>query len=294
LLHDAVAANIRRSWLMLFLFAVLVGLVAWAFTYLLEMGTPGVVLAVAVALTAAWGSYFYSDRLVLAMTGARPARKDEFPYLVNITEALAIGAGIPQPRLYVVEDDCPNAFATGRDPRHGVVAVTTGLLGKLNRAELEGVVAHEIAHISNRDMLVATLAVTMVGIVALLGDWGTRSMLYGRRGRRSGRGQGGILVLLALLLAVVAPLAAQLLRFAVSRQREYLADASAALLTRYPRGLADALRKIAADPRPLRGAGPATAHLYIHNPLANRRGQSDLFSTHPPVEERIRRLESMG
>ncbi|MDQ7794682.1 MAG: M48 family metallopeptidase [bacterium] len=298
-MHDAVAANVRRSWLIILVFAVFVGLVAYAFAALLELGELGVAFAVVAALVSAWGGYFYSDRLALAVSGARPARKDEFPYLVNITEALALGAGIPAPRIYVIDDDAPNAFATGRNPKQGVVAVTTGLLAKLDRAELEGVVGHEISHIANYDILVATLAVTMVGIVALLGDWMARAVFYGHRGSRRSSSRGGergagFLLLAAMLLAIVAPLVAQLLRLAVSRQREYLADSSAALLTRYPPGLAAALRKIAADPQPLRAANPATAHLYIYNPLLDRKHRLDgLFNTHPPIQERIRRLEAL-
>jgi len=263
------------------------------------MGKAGIAFALLLAVGMTAGSYYYSDRVVLAMSRARPVEKAEFPYLYNVVEGLALAAGIPAPKCYVIEDTAPNAFATGRNPEHSVVVVTTGLLEKLNRLELEGVVAHEMSHIRNYDVLLQTLTVVMVGVVALLSDWMRRSYWWGgmrRQGsdRERGGGAGGLIVALGLVLAVLSPLAAQLIRLAVSRRREFLADASGALLTRYPAGLASALRKIAADKEPLEAANKATAHLYIVNPLKDLGGAVNrLFSTHPPIEERIAALEKM-
>jgi len=283
-------------------FIILVGLVAWVFFRATAWGPLALPLAVIIAVAMTWGSYFYSDRLVLGLSRAHPVDKNEFPYLVNITEAVALGAGVPVPRLYMIEDSAPNAFATGRNPQNAVICVTRGLVQKLDREELEGVIAHEMSHIRNYDTLLATLAVTMVGIIALLSDWMLR--FSWRAGRRRDRGYGGgggegaigaVLLLLGIIVAILAPLFAQLLRLAISREREFQADASAAQITRYPKGLADALRKIAADPEPLEAANKATAHLFIWNPLKDNEGRLDrLFDTHPPVAERIRRLERMA
>lgn len=297
--HDVVAGNRRGTFLLVLFFFLLVGGVAWAFTQLTEFGVIGIPLAIGIALISTWASYYYSDRLVLAISRARPVDKAEFPYLVNITEALALGAGLPVPRLYLIEDTAPNAFATGRNPQNAVVCVTRGLLDKLNREELEGVIAHELSHIRNYDILLATVAVTMVGVIALLSDWMLRfSFRSGRRRSRSGSSGGGgaeaIILLIGVVIAILAPLVAQLMRFALSRRREFQADASAVALTRYPPGLANALRKIASDPEPLEVANKATAHLYIWNPLKDQEGPVDrLFNTHPPVAERIRAIESM-
>jgi heat shock protein HtpX len=295
---DVIASNRRKTFFMIFLFLILVAVVIWAFVLTTDWGPIAVPLAVGIAIAMTWVSYFASDKIVLAVSQAKPVDKDEFPYLVNITEAIALGAGVPVPRLYMIEDTAPNAFATGRNPKNAVVCVTRGLVQKLDREELEGVIAHEMSHVRNYDMLLATVAVTMVGIIALLSDWMLR--FSWRSGRRRSRGGGGgdslgaILLLVGIVVAILAPLIAQLMRLALSRRREFQADASAARLTRYPQGLADALRKIAADPEPLEVANKATAHLYIWNPLKDQEGRMDrLFNTHPPVEERIKALEGM-
>jgi len=244
--------------------------------------------------------YYASDKIVLTISRARPATKDEFPYLYNVVEGLAIAAGLPAPRCYVIDDTAPNAFAAGRKPETAVICVTTGILEKLNRLELEGVIAHEMSHIKNFDVRLQTLVVVMAGIVALLSDWMLRSFMWGGGRRRGGRsrsgsgGAGGILILVGLALAVLSPFIATIIQLAVSRKREFLADASGAMLTRYPAGLASALRKISADTEPLEAANKATAHLYIVNPLKNiKGGVNKLFSTHPPIEERIAALEKM-
>jgi len=217
--------------------------------------------------------------------------------LYNVVEGLSIAAGVPAPKCYVIDDTAPNAFATGRNPKNSVICVTTGLLQKMNRAELEGVIAHEMSHIKNYDIRLQTLAVVMVGVVALLSDWIMRSFWWGggrRRGGRDKSGAGAIFVVVGLLLAVLGPIISQLIRLAISRKREFLADASGAMLTRYPPGLASALRKISTDTEPLEAANKATAHLYIVNPLKDIKGAvNKLFSTHPPIEERISALEKM-
>lgn len=293
-MYEAIEGNVRRTWALVIGFIALAAALGYVFGQLTEFGYAGAVVAGVLAASGAWASYYASDRIVLAISGAREASRDAYPYLHNAVEGLAIAAGIPAPRLYIIDDTAPNAFATGRDPQHAAIAVTTGLLDKLNRLELEGVLAHEMAHIQNYDIRLSTLAAVLVGLVALMSDWLLRSMRWGRRrGGRDSSG-GGLVVLAGLALAVLAPLLAQVLRLAISRRREYLADASGAMLTRYPEGLAAALEKISADPEPLEVANKATAHLYIINPLREWGGWlNGLFNTHPPVEDRVRRLRAM-
>jgi heat shock protein HtpX len=241
-------------------------------------------------------SYYAGDKLVLAQSRAREVPDGEEKVLRDVVESLALGLGIPTPKLYVIEDPAPNAFATGRDPKHASVAVTRGLLDTMDRSELEGVIAHELSHVGNRDIRVMLLVTVLVGTVALLSDWLLRSMWWGGRDRDRDRGSGGgLLLLVGIVLAILTPIIATLIQLAVSRQREYLADASGAFLTRYPEGLANALRKIAADQHVLSVANKATASLYIANPLKDHPFQFDrLFDTHPPIEERIKRLEAMA
>ncbi|MEI6633891.1 MAG: zinc metalloprotease HtpX [Chlamydiota bacterium] len=297
MLYEQIAKNKRNSVILCILFIVFVAAMGWVFGQVSSIGNGGVVLAMVIALVWTFGSYYWSDRIVLAMSGARPLEKEEFPHLFHAVGGLAIAAGIPVPKVYVIEDSAPNAFATGRNPAHAVVCVTTGLLQKMDRLELEGVIAHELSHIGNYDILLGSLVVVMVGVVTLLSDWIMRSYFWGGRRRRDedGGGQAAvILMIVGILLALLAPLIAQLVRLAISRKREFLADASGAMLTRYPKGLADALRKLDADPDPLEAANKATAHMYIVNPLKEYGGMVNrLFSTHPPIEERIRALEAM-
>jgi len=291
--YDAIEGNVRRTWLLFAGFVVVVAALGYVFGELTGFGHAGAIGAAVLAAVAAWGSYYYSDRIVLSISGAQEAPRELFPYLHNAAEGLAIAAGLPVPRLYVIGDSAPNAFATGRDPQHAAIVVTTGLLDKLDRLELEGVIAHEMAHIQNYDIRLSTIAAVLVGTIALLSDGFLRSMRWGRR-RGSRQSGSGLLVLVGIALAILAPIAARLLRMAVSRNREYLADASGVLLTRFPDGLAGALEKISADPEPLEVANKATAHLYIINPLREWGGWTNsLFSTHPPVEERVRRLRAM-
>lgn len=241
-------------------------------------------------------SYWFSDKIVLKMAGARQIQRAENPELWNIVENLAITAGLPMPRVFVVDDFSPNAFATGRDAKHAVVAVTHGLLQRLNKTELEGVIAHELSHIGNKDMLVSTVAVVLVGFISLLANMFTRSMFFGGGRRDNRREGGGALVIIGILLSILAPIAASLMQLAISRKREFLADASGALLTRYPEGLASALEKISSADQPMQKANDATAHLWISNPFGagTMKGMHKLFMTHPPIEERIKILRGMN
>jgi heat shock protein HtpX len=298
-MYEQISSNKRKSFFLIFFFLVLIAALVWVFGQITELGSLAIVPAVAIALIMTWGSYYYSDKIVLRVSRAKPVKKEEYPHLYNVVEGLAIAAGLPKPRCYVIDDTAPNAFASGRNPQNAVIVVTKGLLEKLNRAELEGVIAHEMSHIKNYDIRVQTLAVVMVGVIVLLSDWIMRTFLWGGRKRRSSKDSGNIgaiLVIVALVLAILSPLIAQLLKLAISRKREFLADADGALLTRYPPGLASALKKLSADKEPLEAANKATAHLYIVNPLKDikkGKGMAKFFSTHPPVEDRIAALEKM-
>jgi heat shock protein HtpX len=295
-MYDQIASNRRRSYILIFLFVALIAGIGYVFSLYTKLGHYAVIAAVVVAVVMSWGSYYYSDRIVLSMSGARPVTKQEEPYLWNAVEGLSLAAGLPVPRLHVIEDSAPNAFATGRDPQHAALAVTRGLLDKMNRLELEGVVGHEMAHIRDYDIRFMTLVTVLVGTVVLLSDWMLRSLWYGgrRRSSRSGGGAGGIVMLIGLVFVVLSPIIAQLMQRAISRKREFLADAEGARLTRYPEGLASALEKLAADADPLEAANKATAHLYIINPLTEHKGWTNkLFSTHPAIEERVARLRAM-
>ena len=251
-------------------------------------------IAVIIAVGTNFYAYWFSDKLVLSMNRARPATREEFFDLYTVTENLAITAGLPKPKLYVIDDPAPNAFATGRDENHAVVCATTGLLGMLTRPELEGVIAHELSHIKNRDILLMTIAVVLAGFVAIVADIFLRMSLYG--GNRGDNRQGNAVIMILTVAAIVlAPLAAKLIQFAVSRRREYLADASGALLTRYPEGLASALQKISSYNMPMRRANHATAHLFIDEPFGKPEGKrmkwlESLFSTHPSIQDRIKAL----
>jgi len=296
-IYDAVAAN---RWRTVALISVFTGLLI-ALGYVVgEVFAPGggvamVPAALGLSGVSATASYFAGDKLVLAQSQARELAPGEETQLRNIVDTLSIGLGIPPPRIYLIDDTAPNAFATGRDPKHASIAVTRGLLDKLDRTELEGVIAHELSHVGNHDIRVMLLVTVLVGTIALLSDWMFRSFAFGggRRGRDRGGG-GGIVLIIAIALAILTPIIATLIQLAVSRQREYLADASGALLTRFPPGLASALRKIAADKEALEVANKATASLYFANPLKDApRAMDGLFDTHPPIAERIRRLEAM-
>ncbi len=246
-----------------------------------------------------FGSYYYSDRLVLATTGARPVEKTDNPALYNALENLTIGAGMPMPKVYIIDDASPNAFATGRDPKNAAVAVTSGLLEKLNKTELEGVLAHELSHVKNYDTRLMSITAILVGFVAIIADMFMRSLWWGgsRDNDNDNRGGQAFMLAIGIVFALLSPVVASLIQLAISRKREFLADASGVLLTRYPEGLASALEKISADPRPVHAASNATAHLFIDNPFKKNTNASQwlasLFNTHPPAEERIKILRSM-
>ncbi len=296
-IYEAASANRWRTVLLIAVFTALVAVLAYFVGDYFAPGGGIAVLPFALAISggSALVSYFAGDKLILAQSQARELGPSEEPQLRNIVEALALGLGVPTPKIYVIDDSAPNAFATGRDPQHASIAVTSGLIDKLDRTELEGVIAHELSHVGNSDIRVMVLVVVLVGTVALLADWMWRSMFWGRGRDRDRGGGGAIIAVIAIALAVLTPIIATLIQLAVSRQREYLADASGALLTRYPPGLASALRKIAADKEPLEVANKATAALYIANPLKDAPAFFDhLFDTHPPIEERIKRLEAMN
>lgn len=285
-------------------FVILVLLVALAFDALLGYGTAGLAVALVIAAAMSAGAYWGSDRIALAMSHARPAAPAEYARLHNIVEGLSIAGGIPKPRVFVIDDPAPNAFATGRNPRHAAVAVTTGLIEKLNRIELEGVLAHELSHIKNYDVLVSTLAVTLVGVVVLLSDWALRFLWWGGPRHRNDQREGGggpqaVIAIFGLLLLVLAPIAAKVMQYAVSRHREALADVSAITLTRYPPGLIAALEKLRDDDTIVHSGSRATAHLWIESPVARAAGEGRLawlgrlFDTHPPLEERIAALREL-
>jgi heat shock protein HtpX len=301
--YEQIASNKRRTWLLIVGAFVLLAAVGWALGVWVASPVAGLVIALGIALAMSVGSYRYGDRVVLASARAREVTPQEEPRLHNIVEGLSIAAGIPKPRVYVVPEQAPNAFATGRDPEHSSIAVTRGLLDTMNRVELEGVIGHELSHVVDRDILVGTVVATLAGAVILLSEFFTRAFWWGgfrgRRGQdRGGGGAEAILFAVGILLLILAPIFAQIIRFSVSRQREYLADAQGALLTRYPPGLVSALRKIAAASSiPMRSANNATAHLWLNQPSRiHGEGMGTLerlFSTHPPIEDRIKRLEEM-
>ena len=285
-------SNIRKTWFLFTGFFVAVIGIGFAFSQV--YGDPSILyIAVFFSVFMSVLSYWYSDKIVLKMTRAQPVDTKKNPELYRIVENLVITAGLPMPKLYIVNEDAPNAFATGRDPKHAVLAVTEGLLKRLDRSELEGVLAHELSHIGNRDMLISTVAVVLVGFIAILSDMFMRSMFWGR-GRRESRGNAGaILFLIGIALSILAPISAKLIQLAISRRREFLADASGALLTRYPEGLARALEKISRDPTPMAAANNTTAHLWLDDPFKGKAKTSwfhKLFQTHPPVEERVKAL----
>jgi heat shock protein HtpX len=297
-MYDEIARNKRNSWVLVIVitaFLLLLGYVIGEY-WGRGFGYGGIVLALIVAVIAGLVSYYGGGGIILALSRAKKIEKKDHPQLFNVIEELSIAAGLPMPSIYIIDDTAPNAFATGRDSEHASVAITTGLLEKLSRDELQGVMAHELSHIQNRDILFAMMVGVMVGSIVLISDFFVRSVIWGGGRRRKGGGGGGSgpLILVGIVLAIVAPIFAKMLQLAVSRQREYLADASAAQMTRYPEGLASALEKISGDREVLEAANRATQHMYIVNPIKpfEKRAKS-LFSTHPPIEERVARLRAM-
>lgn len=296
---DHVSGNIFKTWLIMFFFSVFtVGVVyvlgrGLGFNEVGGLGLVGISLIMAGVMN--FISYYFSDKIVLGMSGARQIKESDHPEIYHLVENLTIAAGLPVPRIYVINDSAPNAFATGRDPRHSAVALTTGIIDKLSKQELEGVIAHELSHIGNRDTLLMTVVSVLVGTIALLSDFFMRATLYGNHDDRDSK-SGALFMILAIIAAILAPIIATLIQLALSRRREFLADASAVILTRYPQGLANALRKISSDREPLEVANRGTAHLYIVNPLKGREALAafaGLFNTHPPIEARVKALREM-
>lgn len=296
-LYTEADRNIRKTWIYLSFFFIFIIFVGWLVSYVLE--APFILwIAVVYSITASFISYWYSDKIVFMMTGAKPIKKSDNPELYRLVENLCITAGIPLPKIYILNEAQPNAFATGRNPNHSAIAVTIGLLEKLERTELEGVIAHELSHIGNRDALLQTIVVVLVGVVTIIMDLFLRNAFWRGFSRDNDRDNRLDLILkaLAVVLIILAPFFATLIRLAISRKREFLADADGALLTRYPEGLARALEKIAEDPNPLRAANNTTSHLYISSPFKGKQSQSwlsKLFMTHPPIEDRIKALRGM-
>jgi heat shock protein HtpX len=298
-LYTLAEKNVRRTWLLMSVFLIFIIGLGWLFSYLLN-NSIFLVIAFIVAIFQGILSYWYSDKIVLAMARAKPIEKNDNPELYRIVENLCMTAGLPLPKIYILNENQPNAFATGRNEKHAVIAVTRGLLEKLDRTELEGVIAHELSHIGDKDMFLQTIVVVLVGIIAMVSNFFLRISFWGRSGRREeGSGEdrsAAIFAIFGIIAAVLAPIVATLIQLAISRKREFLADAKGGLLTRYPEGLARALEKISQDTNLLRVANNSTAHLYIVSPFRGKEAQSwltKLFSTHPPVEERIAALREL-
>ena len=293
-LYNLATSNIEKTWFLITVFLVFFIGIGWFFSYYFHSQLI-LILAVIIALATSFSSYWYSDKMVLAISRARPIQKKDNPELYRIVENLCITAGLPLPKIYIMQEEQPNAFATGRDPKHSAVVVTSGLLARLNKQELEGVISHELSHIKNRDILLGSVVVVLAGTIALACDWFLRISFWGGFRREEEEG-GQYLALLGIGAAILAPLVATLIRLAISRKREFLADASGALLTRYPEGLASALEKISQYPYSMKRASSATAHLFIASPFRGKQKKSwftKLFMTHPPIEERIKALRGM-
>lgn len=293
--YSAIGQNKRNSVILVMVFLLVIIALGWVFSQ--AYSQPGILyMAVGFSVVSSFISYYFSDSITLGLSRAKEVSRQSSPELFRLVENLTISAGLPLPRIYTIDNTAINAFATGRDPKHAVVCVTTGALSRLEKVELEGVIAHELSHVGNFDIRFMTMVVVLVGTITLLADWLVRFSFFGRS--RDNNRDNNPLAIIGLVLALLSPIIATLLKLAVSRQREYLADASGALLTRFPEGLARALEKIDADQEPLEVANKATAHLYIANPLKNRHDSigwfAGLFNTHPPVAERVKRLREMN
>lgn len=307
-IYEAERANKIKSAIIVIGFVIFVAVTVYVLSQALgyywgyQVGGLGFVgFALIISGLISYGSYYFSDRIVLTISGAKEANRKEYFDFYTVAENLAIGSGLPKPKLYVIDDSAPNAFATGRDPKHAVICSTTGLLDKLTRTELEGVLAHELSHVRNYDTRLQSLVAVMVGLIALLGDWLLRASWFGgRRSKDDNNQMGAIILVLGIIFAILSPIIAQLIQLAISRRREFMADAGSVSLTRQPQGLISAILKISKDKEPLEAANKATAHLYITNPFKGKESQgsvgwfSNLFNTHPPIEERIKALYDMS
>lgn len=295
-MYKQIAYNKRKTAILIAVFILFFLFLGWLIGRLYGYGWGGLTLALIISTGMSLFSYYQADKVALWSTGAKPISKTDNPYFYRLVENLCIAAGLPLPKIYLINDSAPNAFATGRDPRHASVAATTGLLQMLENEELEGVIAHELSHIKNYDIRLMTIVIVLIGAISIISNWTLRASLWGgNHDSNSERGGnlGGILAILGIILIILSPLIAQLIQLAVSRKREFLADADGALLTRYPEGLSRALEKIASYKRPMRSVNTATAHLFIASPFGSAKKISSFFSTHPPIEERIKALRAM-
>jgi len=290
-LYNQADKNTRLTWV--YITGFLVFVIAVGYVFAGAMGNSAILYgAVVFSIIMSFGSYWWSDKIVLAMSGAKPVDHENGREIYHLVENLCITAGLPVPKIYIIQDSAPNAFATGRNPEHGVICLTTGIISKLEKTELEGVIAHELSHIGNRDILLSTVIVVLVGFVTLLADWFRHWAFWGGDDDNNSGPFRIAMIILALILSIIAPFVAMFMQLAISRKREFLADADGALLTRYPEGLARALEKISQDTEPLEAANRATAHLYIANPFKGKK-ISRLFMTHPPIEDRVAALRGM-
>ena len=298
-MFNDIKKNKTQSMVIVLIFIAVITLIIYYICMALDLGTISIIIALVFSIASAWSSYYYSDKIILKLNNARPATKEEDLQLVNILDSLVVAAGLPKkPDLYVIEDAQPNAFATGRNPKHAVVCVTTGLLNKLDYYELEGVIGHELGHIKNYDILLSAVVTVMVGFVVMLSDFFTRSMFWGSSRRRSSNDKGdgnAILMILGLIFLILSPIFGKLMQLAISRKREFMADATSVQFTRNPEGLISALQKISSDPNELENVNSATSHMFIVNPLrnTNKKRSSSLWSTHPSTEDRIEALKNL-
>lgn len=294
-MFEDIKRNKMNSWFIILLFLVFISFIVYYICMALDLGEMSIVIAMIFSIASTWGSYYFSDKIVLSLNKARPATKEENLRLVNILDSLVVSSGLPcTPKLYIVEDEQPNAFATGRNPQNAVICVTTGLLNKLEYYELEGVLAHEMAHIKNYDIRLSAVVSVMVGFVVMLSDWFTRFTFYGGSKNKDNDKEGnGILMLIGLIFLILAPIFGKLMQLALSRKREFLADATAVEFTRNPDGLISALEKISGDPNELKFANQSTENMYIVNPFRNKKKNSNIWSTHPSVEDRVEALRNL-
>ena len=294
-MFNDIRKNKRESWFIVFLFVIVITLIIYYICMALDLGVFSIIIAFIFSIISAWSSYYYSDKIVLKLNNARPANKEENLKLVNILDSLVVASGLSvKPQLYVVEDSQPNAFATGRDPEHAVICVTTGLLEKLDYYELEGVIGHELAHVKNYDIRLSAIVTVMVGFVVMLSDMFSRMLFWGGGKSKDSDSKGnGILMLIGLVFLILSPIFGSLMQLAISRKREYLADATSVEFTRNPDGLISALIKISDDPNELKTANNSTAHMYISSPFRKKNKKSSLWSTHPNLEDRINALKSL-
>jgi heat shock protein HtpX len=292
-MYSQIDSNKRRTWLLILVFIILISLLGYFLDYTMEGGNIILIIAIVISIVMSLFGYFSGDKVALVSSGAKIITKKQNPYLYRMVENLCIASGTKLPKIHVINDRNINAFATGRDPEHASIAITTGAMEKLENEELEGVIAHELSHIKNYDIRLMTIVIVLVGIIALISDIFLRSALFGGGRSRSNKNNGGAMAIVGIVLIILSPIFAQLIKLAISRKREYLADASGSLITRYPEGLASALEKIKLDNRPMIKTSNATAHLFIANPFGNKKSFKNAFSTHPPIEDRISKLRNM-